>query len=78
MEVIEDYGNHQLVKIAEKYFITKQISPDYVPCMDCHKLITDDVPLRLFCGNEGSKGELTFCFECAEKLGILKSLKTSG
>ena len=72
MEIIGDYGSHQLVRISDKYFITRQISPDDVPCMNCHRLLIDEIPLRVFCGDQGSKGELTFCFGCAEKLGILK------
>jgi hypothetical protein len=42
------------------------------PCLECGKLVVG-VPLILFI-EEGRGGELDFCFECAEKLGILKAL----
>lgn len=38
------------------------------PCLECWRLIVD-VPLILFI-DEGRKGELDFCFECANKLKI--------
>ena len=76
LETIADYGECQLIRIQDKYFITRQVSPDSVPCMNCHGLI-EDVPLRIF-ADDGNKGELTFCFGCAEKLGILGLLSPEG
>jgi len=42
------------------------------PCLRCERLVLD-VPLILFL-DEGRGGELDFCWECAEKIGIPKDL----
>jgi len=43
------------------------------PCLNCGRLVVG-VPLILFI-DEGRGGELDFCFECVEKLGILGGLR---
>ena len=42
------------------------------PCLECGRLVIG-VPLILFI-DQGRGGELDFCFECAEKLGIFKDV----
>lgn len=42
------------------------------PCLECGRLVIG-VPLILFI-DQGRGGQLDFCFECAEKLGILRAL----
>lgn len=42
------------------------------PCVACERIVVG-IPLILFL-DEGRGGELDFCFECAEKLGILEAM----
>ena len=72
MEVIFEFSKHAFVKIKGKYFWSRQVSPDsnICDCMNCHKLIGDEVPMR-FWPYEGQKGELAFCGACAKELGLL-------
>jgi hypothetical protein len=43
------------------------------PCLECGRLIIK-VPLIFFI-NEGRKGELDFCRECATRLGIMEMIR---
>jgi len=59
-------------------FLGKQYYPlksraNVGPCLECGRLIIG-VPLTLFIG-KGVKGELDFCWECAEKLGIMEMIR---
>lgn len=61
------------VKILGKEFYPIISRANVGPCLNCGKLVIG-APLILFL-DEGRKGELDFCFSCAEKLGILDQLK---
>ena len=63
------------VKIMGKEFYPIISRANVGPCLNCGKFVIG-VPLILFL-DEGRKGELDFCFRCAEDLGILDQLKGS-
>jgi len=60
-----------LVKIKDKYFETTDLSLDEPACMNCHRLIKDEIPIIIWTSEEKDCRELHFCQECASQLGII-------
>jgi hypothetical protein len=76
IEEQEDYAGWEFVDkpyaLLGKEYYPLSSRANIGPCLECGKLVVG-VPLILFL-DKGRGGELDFCFECAEKLGILKAL----
>lgn len=75
MNIVNETETEVLVNLNGLYFWSRIISPDaeFCDCMNCHKLIGDDIPIRFFLYG-GKKGELVFCPACASKIGVMHFL----
>ena len=64
--------SEKLVHVCGKNFHPLISRGNIGPCLNCGRLVIG-VPLILFLG-EGRDGQLDFCWNCAEGLGLLKAL----
>ena len=67
--LIVEYWKKKTMTILGKTYPALKAWGNISKCSECGKIIFD-VPLILWDSNDTSKA-LTFCFKCAEKLGIL-------
>ena len=71
--LIVEYWKRKTMTVAGKTYKALQGWGNLASCSECGQPIFD-VPLILWDSNDESKA-LTFCWNCAERLGILDSLK---
>lgn len=70
--LILEYWKRKTITVLGKTYPALKAWGNISKCSECGKVIFD-VPLILWSSNDTSKA-LTFCWKCAEQLGILEQL----